>query len=182
MSEKILSIEELAKMQDSFIEATQTDTPVAVQTPTSSVVNGEPTKIGSTEPKDYTLVFYLPVPKEGAPAGTEIVMDGKAYKQVVHAEEKFVSPRIARKVRHYASTLALAFTDLKEDGSSEIYTVEDLIKVYEVFDDNVIDACEKLLGSVLGVSDSLIQYITDQSLIDNCSKILENNPSFFQAD
>ena len=180
MSEKILSIEELAKMQDSFIEATQTDTPVAVQTPTSSVVNGEPTKIGSTEPKDYTLVFYLPVPKEGAPAG--IVMDGKAYKQVVHAEEKFVSPRIARKVRHYASTLALAFTDLKEDGSSEIYTVEDLIKVYEVFDDNVIDACEKLLGSVLGVSDSLIQYITDQSLIDNCAKILENNPSFFQAD
>ena len=182
MSEKILSIEELAKMQDSFIEATQTDTPVAVQTPTSSVVNGEPTKIGSTEPKDYSLVFYLPIPKEGAPAGAKIVMDGKAYKQVVHAEEKFVSPRIARKVRHYASTLALAFTDLKEDGSSEIYTVEDLIKVYEVFDDNVIDACEKLLGSVLGVSDSLIQYITDQSLIDNCSKILENNPSFFQAD
>ena len=60
--------------------------------------------------------------------------------------------------------------------------MEDLIKVYEVFDDNVIDACEKLLGSVLGVSDSLIQYITDQSLIDNCAKILENNPSFFQAD
>ena len=60
--------------------------------------------------------------------------------------------------------------------------VEDDEDKWEVFDDNVINACEKLLGAVLGVSDSLLQYITDESLIENCSKLLDNNPSFFQAN
>ena len=108
-------------------------------------------------------------------------MGGSSYKQVINADQKFITARIARRVRNYASTITLAFTKFNEDGDSEIYTVDDLLKVYEVFDDNVIDACEKLVGTVLGIPDHLMQYITDTSLIETCTKIIENNPSFFQA-
>jgi len=51
-----------------------------------------------------------------------------------------------------------------------------------VFDDSVIDACEKLVGEVLGIPEHLTAYITDVSLIENCGKILRENPSFFQVD
>ena len=180
MSDKIMSIEELAKMQDKVIEATKTDAPVAIETPTSNVVNGDSTKVQSIDPKNYTVELWLPVTRE-TPKDAELVMDGTAYKQFVNADQKFITARIARKVRNYASIITLAFTNFKEDGDSEIYTVDDLLKVYEVFDDNVIDACEKLVSVVLGIPEHLMQYITDTSLIETCTKIIENNPSFFQA-
>ena len=163
MSDKILTIEELAKMQEKVIDATKSDAPVAIETPTTSVVNGDPSKVQSIGPKNYTVELWLPV-TSATPATAERVMDGTAYKQFVNADQKFITARIARKV-----------------GDSEIYTVDDLLKVYEVFDDDVINACEKLVGTVLGIPDHLMQYITDTSLIETCTKIINNNPSFFQA-
>ena len=180
MSDKILTIEELTKMQDKVIDATKSDAPVAIETPTTSVVNGDPSKVQSIDPKNYTVELWLPVTAE-TPATAERVMGGTAYKQLINADQKFITARIARRVRNYASTITLAFTNFKEDGDSEIYTVDDLLKVYEVFDDNVIDACEKLVGTVLGIPDHLMQYITDTSLMETCTNIIENNPSFFQA-
>lgn len=181
MSNKILSIEELSKLQNSFVEATQTQEPVAIQTATSSVVNGDSTKIGSASPKDYTVTLWLPIIGK-APEGAEIVQDGHAYIQEISAKSKYITPRIARKVRNYASIISMAFTDFQENGDTDIYTPEDLFKVYEVFDDNVIDACEKLVGEVLGIPEHLTEYITDVSLMTNCAKILRENPSFFQID
>lgn len=180
MTNNILSIEELSKLHGKFTEATQTQEPVAIQTPTNSVVNGDSTLIGSTSPKDYTVTLWLPIMGE-APAGAEIVADGTAYVQEISAKGKYITPRIARKVRNYASVISVAFTNFKEDGSTEIYTPEDFFKVYEVFDDTVINACEKLVGEVLGIPEHLTEYITDISLMENCSKILSNNPSFFQV-
>lgn len=180
MSDKIMTIEELAKMQEKVIDATKSDAPVAIETPTTSIVNGDPSKVQSIDPKNYTVELWLPVTSE-TPATAERVMGGTAYKQLINADQKFISARIARRVRNYASTITLAFTNFKEEGDSEIYTVDDLLKVYEVFDDNVIDACEKLVGIVLGIPDHLMQYITDTSLMETCTKIIENNPSFFQA-
>lgn len=182
MSDKIMSIEELAKLQSVHTEAVQSDTPVAIQTPTHSVVNGDSTKVGSITPKDYTVTLWLPVVNGQAPAGAELVQDGQAYIQEVSAKQKFITPRIARKVRNYASIISIAFTEFKEDGTTEVYTPEDLFKIYEVFDDAVIEACEKLVGEVLGIPEHLTEYITDVSLIDTCGKILANNPSFFQVD
>lgn len=181
MTNKIMSIEELSKLQENFQDAIQSDTPVAIQTNTTSVVNGDSTKIGSITPKDYSVTLWLPIVGQ-APAGAEIVQDGKAYVQEVTAKEKYITPRIARKVRNYASIISIAFTDFREDGSTEIYTPDDLFKIYEVFDDTVIDACEKLVGEVLGIPEHLTAYITDVSLIENCGKILRENPSFFQVD
>ena len=180
MSDKILTIEELTKMQDKVIDATKSDAPVAIETPTTSVVNGDPSKVQSIDPKNYTVELWLPVTAE-TPATAERVMGGTAYKQLINADQKFITARIAHRVRNYASTITLAFTNFKEDGDSEIYTVDDLLKVYEVFDDNVIDACEKLVGTVLGIPDHLMQYITDTSLMETCTNIIENNPSFFLA-
>lgn len=181
MSDKIMSIEELAKMQEKVIDATKSDAPVAIETPTTSVVNGDPSKVQSIDPKNYTVELWLPV-TSATPATAERVMDGTAYKQFVNADQKFITARIARKVRNYASIISMAFTDFQENGDTEIYTPEDLFKVYEVFDDNVIDACEKLVGEVLGIPEHLTEYITDVSLMTNCAKILRENPSFFQID
>lgn len=181
MSNKILSIEELSKLQDNFVEATQTQEPVAIQTPTSSVVNGDSTKIGSASPKNYQVTLWLPITGQ-VPEGAEIVQDGHAYVQEISANSKYITPRIARKVRNYASIISMAFTDFKENGDTEIYTPEDLFKVYEIFDDTVIEACEKLVGAVLGIPEHLTEYITDVSLMANCAKILKENPSFFQVD
>ena len=85
-------------------------------------------------------------------------------------------------MRNYASVISIAFTEFKEDGSTEVYTPEDLFKLYELFDDDVIDACEKMVVEVLGVPSHLAEYITDMSLINACGDILRNNPSFFQID
>ena len=180
MADKILSIEELSKLRKDFEEATQTEQPVAIQTPTTSIVNGDSTRTGEVTPKDYTVTMWLPIVGK-APEGAEIVQDGKAYIQEVTAKEKFITPRMARKVRNYASVISMSFTDFKEDGSTEIYTPEDLFKMYELFDDKVIDACEKLVSEVLGIPEHLTAYITDVSLIENCGKILRENPSFFQV-
>ena len=63
MSDKIMSIEELAKMQEKVIDATKSDAPVAIETPTTSVVNGDPSKVQSIDPKNYTGE-HLPIPTE----------------------------------------------------------------------------------------------------------------------
>ena len=181
MSNKIMSIEELSRLQGSFIEATKTEEPVAIQTPTASVVNGNPALAGSNTPRNYEITLYLPV-TEQTPADAELVMDGKAYKQIITAKEKYITPRIARKVRNYASTVAMSLIEFKDQGESDIYTAEDLLKVYAVFDDNVIDACEKLVISALGIPEHLSQYATDESLLATCSALIRNNPSFFQID
>ena len=181
MSDKILSIDELAKMQKAVEEATQSDAPVAIETPTPAVVNGDPSKVNHTDPKNYTIELYLPV-NDSTPKDAELVMGGTAYKQLVSAEQRFISARIARKVRNYASIITMAFTNFQDEGNSEVYTAEDLLKIYEVFDDNVIDACEKMVSVVLGVPEHLVQYATDISLIENCTKIISNNESFFQND
>lgn len=181
MSTKILSIDELANLQASHQEAVQSDAPVAIQTQTHSVLNGDSTKVGSISSKDYVLTLWLPIIGQ-APEGAEIVQDGKAYVQQITAKEKYITPRIARKVRNYASVISIAFTEFKEDGSTEVYTPEDLFKLYELFDDDVIDACEKMVVEVLGVPSHLAEYITDMSLISACGDILRNNPSFFQID
>lgn len=173
---------DIAELQKTFAEANQSDEPIAVSTPSGSYVLGDTTKAMSTSPKDYELEFYLPIPDGGAPAGAELVMDGRAYSQKVVAKEKFITERIGRKVRNYASTVAMAFLKFQETGESEIYTAEDLMAIYAVFDDSVIDACEKMVVTVLGVSDSMIEYITDASLMKACAQILKNNPSFFQMD
>lgn len=173
---KVLSISELQK---SLSEATQTDEPVAIDTPTGNVVNGDSTKFATNEPASYTLTFWLPV-SNGVPEGAKLVMGGTAYEQKVEAKAKFITARIARKVRSYASTITLAFTDFKDNGDSALYTPEELLKIYSLFDDEVVSACEKLLESVLGVDHSLMEYITDMSLVENCSKVIQNNPSFFQ--
>lgn len=181
MSDKILSIEELKQLQGGFTEAVQSDEPVAIQTPTNNVVNGNPTLTGSNGPKNYTLTLYLPV-NASTPKDAKLVMGGTAYEQQIVAEQKFITARVARKVRNYASIIAMAFTEFKEDGETELYTVEDILKVYEIFDDNVIDACEKLVFTVLGLPEHLTQHVTDTSLMQVCTEILRNNPSFFQND
>ena len=89
----------MSKLQNSFAEATQTQEPVAIQTATSSVVNGDSTKIGSASPKDYTVTLWLPIIGK-APEGAEIVQDGNAYVQEISAKSKYITPRIARKVRN----------------------------------------------------------------------------------
>lgn len=181
MPEKIMTIEELKKLQTAFDETTKTDEPIAIQTESASIVNGDPLKTGSNSPKDYVVTLYLPIQGE-APEGARIVMGGTAYEQRVEAKQRFITARVARKVRNYATTVALAFTKFEEDGNSSVYTVEDILKVYELFDDNVISACESLIETVLGLPDHLVQYITDESLMDNIIQILQNNPSFFQED
>ena len=118
MSDKIMTIEELAKMQGKVIDATKSDAPVAIETPTTSIVNGDPSKVQSIEPKNYTVELWLPVTSE-TPTTAERVMGGTAYKQLINADQKFITARIARKVRNYASTITLAFTNFKEDGDSE---------------------------------------------------------------
>lgn len=181
MSSKIMSIEELSKLHGSFIEATKTDEPVAIQTPTTSVVNGNPALSGSNDPKDYRITLYLPVTAQ-TPADAELVMDGNAYKQEITAKRKYITPRIARKVRNYASTIAISLIEFKEQGESDVYVAEDLLKVYSMMDDNVIDACENMVISVLGIPEHLAQYATDESLLATCSALIRNNPSFFQVD
>lgn len=172
---------DIEALQASFIKANQSDEPFAVTTPSGSVVSGNTVKYGTTTPKDYVLEFYLPVAGD-IPDNAELVMDGKAYRQMVTAKERFITQRIGRKVRSYASTVAIAFTKFEVDGSSSIYTADDLLEIYSHFDDSVIDAFEKIVSEVLGISEHMMQYITDVSLIDTASKILENNPGFFQAD
>ena len=175
----VMNIEEL---QNSFLEATQTEEPVAIQTQTGNLVNGDSTLTGINEPKDYKLTLWLPVQGGKAPEGAKLVMNNTAYEVEVEAKQRFISARIARKVRNYASVITLAFTKFEENGDSSLYTQDDIMKVYEIFDDNVIDACEKMVSTVLGVNENLVQYITDTSLMNVCSQIIKNSPSFFQAD
>lgn len=178
---KIMSIEDMKKAYEAYTEAVNTDEPVAIETPTGNVVNGSPSLVGSNNPKNYKVTLYLPILGE-APEGARIVMNGTSYEQIIEAKEVFITSRIARRVRNYASVVALAFTEFKEDGTSNVYTPQDLLKVFQLFDDNVIEACEKMVSVVLGIPENLIQYITDVSLITVCKEILANNPSFFQED
>lgn len=179
MPKKTPSLEELNK---AFVDAVTDDAPIAVSTEAGAVVSGDSRKVRSIGKQDYELEFWLPVPPGSDTSGLELVQGGSAYVQRVTAEQRFISARIGRKVRNYASKLAIVFTQFKEEGATDVYTAEDMFKLYEIFDDSAIDACEKLLVEVLGISPNLIQYITDESLMQNVSLILKNNPNFFQVD
>lgn len=181
MPNEILSLQQLKEMHGAIEGATQSDEPVAIQTDNVSVLNGDSTKMGANYPIDYNIVLYLPV-TDSTPKDANLKMNGTCYEQIVTAEQKFITPRIARKVRNYATTVAIAFTKFEENGSSEIYTVEDIFTIFQLFDDNTIEACEKLISNVLGIPEHLLQYITDESLMENCVKVIKNNPSFFQED
>ena len=66
-------------------------------------------RVGEARKIDYELEFWLPVPEDFDPAGSdlELVMGGTAYVQRVEAKQRFISARIGRRVRNYASRVAI---------------------------------------------------------------------------
>lgn len=177
--DKIVAISELQK---AYIGAVNTDEPVAVELPTGGEVNGDPALMGMSGLEDYVLTLYLPIPQEGIPEGKREVMNGSFYEDFLTVKERTITPKIARRLRHHVSIVAVAFTKFETNGETSLYEIEDLMEVYKRFDDEVITACEEIVKQVLGLNDTVIEYLVDTSLLAVVTDIIKKNQAFFQID
>lgn len=91
-----------------------------------------------------------------------------------------ISPRKARRLRHAVAVLISAFAKYDAETGMDIMTVAEIAERYEILTDDVVDAMEKVLQVVLGITDADMEFVTDESLITATGLIVARNSGFFQ--
>lgn len=105
-------------------------------------------------------------------------------KEVVRLFSKVeITPKKARRLRHAVSTLILYFSKInKVDKSQDFITMVDFADMYGTLSDEIVEAMESVVQHTLGISDFDMEYLTDESLLDNVTLIVKNNSGFFQRN
>lgn len=90
-----------------------------------------------------------------------------------------ISPRKARRLRNAVAVLISAFAKYDAETGMDIMTVAEIAERYEILTDDVVDAMEKVLQVVLGITDADMEFVTDESLITATGLIVARNSGFF---
>lgn len=127
---------------------------------------------------DYVVEFMYP---KGYVVQGDFVETPQGLQVVRRFVNKKITPKLARRLRHAVSTLILYFSKVDtKTGLQELMTISDVANIYGTLSDEVVDAFELVVQKTLGISDLDMEYVTDSSLLQVATDIIENNSGFFQ--
>lgn len=158
-----LTQEELLKMKEAVDSASNSTIPFPIVKDNTVAVAGDPNKTELNK-QDFTISFRIPDGQGG------YISKDVEYKDV------YLTPRRALTASRLITSLMPLFRNAKSDGTVGDYTEEEMIVLVNSLDENVIDLMYKLVASVIGVNDELVEFMIPRSVLDAILKILTVYP------
>lgn len=146
--------------------------------------NGNPVVVGDVnqtdQESDYIAQFLVSKGDYNLQEGEDYEEQGDNLLVSRKLSKVSITPRKARRMRHAVSVLLSSFIVFNKEGKPELQTTSGIVNVYERLDDSIVDAMEKIVSTTLDISESDMEYLTDDSLVRLSGQIIENNSGFFQ--
>lgn len=170
----MISQEEFLKIANNLKKAEEDDTPFVVVKDNEIAVVGDANKTQQKK-RDYVISFRFPMSDQRyLTPESRIIKD--CYITDIIYKDVFVNPRKDLEVIGAMMTILGYYKKIKEDGTIEDRTPEDLFKLFALMESDVVDAMYKFVSVVLGVNEELVDNMLASSVINTCSKIIEDYP------
>lgn len=164
----IITQEQLVKLKEAKEKAMEDTTPFPVMKDENLAVVGDANKTEINR-HDITLTFVIPDE------------NGKYWKKDVEYKGVYLKPRQAVTVQRLMTALQPLFYKVKENGSVEDMTDDEMLEVARLYEGNVIDQIYRLVSAVLGVDERLVDYIEPTSALNAYHQIMMQYPDLVKA-
>ena len=163
--------EDLLRIKDSMKKAEESETPFPVLKDGELAVVGDVNDIG-TKKHDYKIKFRFPKAwgVEGTPVGDYIITEVEYKDKYINAKRDFEVIRELMNIEPF-------FNHLREDGSLEERTPEELGRIVFELNGEINDALYRIVAAVLEIDDELACYMLPVSVFRTVADIIENNTS-----
>lgn len=158
--------QQIIDIRDALNSEDGADVPFAVVKDQNIAVFGD-ANATAIQAKDYRILFHIPVE---TPDGIQYKSYEKTYKNV------FIKPIQQTKVVRLLAQLYPYFKQIV-GGEVKDRTDEDLIAIVASMEDHVIDTMYDLVLQVLGIDESLRDYMDGGSVVTAAVQLIKSNPS-----
>lgn len=157
------------KVVDAMDEAQESDRPYLIHEEEPIVVgDANDTKVNMT---DFKVRFRIPKKND----------DGKVTYEhrEIEYNDVYITPRMDMKIVRVMSELTPFFRKVNEDGTVTKYSDEELSKIVESLDDQILDHMYELVGVVLGIDIRLVPFMELASVMLNVTQIIKAFPEVY---
>lgn len=168
--EKVLTQEDLLRMKEAANKASESTIPFPIVKDGTVAVVGDANKTALNK-HDFTITFCIP--DQNAETGYAV--------RHVEYKDVYPKPRQASDIERLVTMMMPIMHKVKQDGTVEDYTTEELIALTEALNDGVYDLMYQLVERVVGVHKDLVDYMTPKSVFENTMKIFECYPDMLNA-
>lgn len=156
-------------------------TPFLISKDEDLIVVGDANKT-EVKANDYTIKFRMPKTElEAMPSGAKEV--GEYYVFSLSFDGITITPRSDLKIVDAIFKILPFFNKLKEDGSIEDLSREELLSIFAHAKEEIHLAMYNLVATFLGIDDHLGEYMLPFSVVGALSQLIENHPEIFnEAD
>lgn len=181
MEQHTMTPQDLLAIGEKLKKTNEDTTPFAVVKEEKISVIGDANKT-QVKSNDYEIKFRIP--KDGLeqiPAGAREV--GPYYVFTIKYENVTITPRNDLRIVDAIMKIVPFFNKLKEDGSMESLTNEEILSVYVGAGEEVHLAVYNLVATFLGIDDMMGEYMLPFSVISALNRIIDTHPEIFnEAD
>lgn len=176
-----LTEQDLLKVQKAMKEAENDTTPFAIIDGGGEVsVVGD---VNKTEVKqyNYSVMFRIPAQFKDLLPGADPILDGKYYTAEIEYKNITITPRKDLNIVSAVVDIIPFLRDVLPSGESNDRDREELSKIVEnhLTNDAIVNGLYKLVATVVGVSEPLVDMMMFSSVIDNAVKIILDFPEIF---
>lgn len=163
--------EEILKIKDAMKQAEESETPFPILKDGELAVVGDVNDIGKKK-HDYTIKFRFPETwgVKGEKVGDYTITE-------VEYKDKFINPKRDFDIARELMNIEPFFNHLREDGSIEERTQEELAQVVFELNDEIVDSLYRIVATVLEIDDELACYMLPVSVFKAVADIISNNAS-----
>lgn len=175
--EKVITAEQLTEVRDAMDKAQESGRPYPIINNDELTVVGDTDKIELNE-GDYYIKFSFPVSqKENVEKFGDIIREdkktivvGKEYKKVT------IPPKTASKLQAKIGLVLPYVRKIEANGKVTSYSDEEIIEIAQIFNNEVIDGLYEIVSVALGISKSLIEWVTFGEILVTFFKLVDQAP------
>lgn len=167
----IIREEDLLKMKEATEKAAESTIPFPIVKDGNVAVVGDANKTEINK-RDFEITFRIPDPN----SETGYVTKKVEYKDV------YPKPRQAPTIERLFTSLMPLFYKVKEDGSVQDYTQEELIELVDSINSSgAYDIMYEIVAATLGINEELVDYMTPKCVLESTFKIIKVFPDMVNA-
>lgn len=162
-----MTIEQYEGLMEAVDKASESNRPFAVATNDTLAVAGD---ANDTKVKKYTyeIKFVKPIEENGEIIGEQT--ETKTYKNI------YITPRKQTRVTKLLTLMMPYFIKQNEDGTTEKYTVYEIVEIISNFDEELYDIMYDLVAYILDIPDEDKEYMVMGSVVAAVLKFMNAVP------
>lgn len=165
---EVFTEDKIIQLKEAREKAMEDTTPFPVMKDGDLAVVGDANKTEINK-HDFILKFIVP---DG---------EGGYVEKDVEYKDVWLKPRQAVSVQRLMTALQPLFYKVKENGTLQDLTDDEMLEVVKQYEGNVLDQVYYLVASVLGVDERLVDYIEPNSALAAYHQIMLSYPDLVKA-